>query len=159
MIKMIKKSSFSNFFSVFTNGFVNKIFLLLSVFFSSPFFGCDHVGCCRTGDAQMVTELIRQDPGFNVNELDGSGLTLLHRACYGDSCSPVIPLLLAHPGIVVNVKNKNGCTPFYLACHFGSTSCVCEMLKDSRVKVNEPNNDGTTPLWWAAWYGNLDTIK
>ena len=33
------------------------------------------------------------------------------------------------------------------------------MLKDSRVKVNEPNRDGETPLWVAANYGFLDVIK
>ena len=26
------------------------------------------------------------------------------------------------------------------------------MLKDSRVKVNEPQNDGSTPLWSAAFF-------
>jgi len=33
------------------------------------------------------------------------------------------------------------------------------MLKDSRVKVNEPRNDGETPLWGAASDGYLDIIK
>ena len=33
------------------------------------------------------------------------------------------------------------------------------MLKNSRVKVNEPTNYGTTPLWQAAYHGSLDTIK
>jgi len=33
------------------------------------------------------------------------------------------------------------------------------MLKDSRVKVNEPNNIGQTPLYLAAHYGHLDVIK
>ena len=33
------------------------------------------------------------------------------------------------------------------------------MLKDSRVKVNEPSNDGWTPLYHAARYGSLDIIK
>ena len=33
------------------------------------------------------------------------------------------------------------------------------MLKDSRVKVNEPGYDGETPLWYAARYGLLDVIK
>ena len=64
-----------------------------------------------------MAELMRQDPGFNVNmELDGNGYTLLHYACVEDSRSAVIPLLLAHPDIDVNVKNKYGCTPFYYAC-------------------------------------------
>ena len=33
------------------------------------------------------------------------------------------------------------------------------MLKDSRVKVNEPRNDRRTPLWAAAYYRHLDIIK
>ena len=33
------------------------------------------------------------------------------------------------------------------------------MLKDSRVKVNEPDNYGRTPLWWAASIDRLDVIK
>jgi len=92
-----------------------------------------------SGDAKKVAEMIRQDPGFKVNmALDGYGSTLLHYACQGDSRSAVIPLLLAHPDIDVNAKNEFGHTPFYLACIFGRPSCVREMLKDSRVKVNEP---------------------
>ena len=39
------------------------------------------------------------------------------------------------------------------------SSCVREMLKDSRVKVNEPTNDGWTPLCVAARYGHLDAIR
>ena len=48
-------------------------------------------------------------------------------------------------------------TPFS-ACS-GNPSCVREMLKDSRVKVNEPDDDESTPLWFAARYGYLDVIK
>ena len=33
------------------------------------------------------------------------------------------------------------------------------MLKDSRVKVNEPDNDGETPLCYAARFGSPDVIK
>ena len=33
------------------------------------------------------------------------------------------------------------------------------MLKDSRVKVNEPAGDGYTPLWDAARRGYLEVIK
>ena len=79
-------------------------------------------------------------------------------ACEGNRRSPVIPLFLAHPDIDANVKNSIGRTSFYLACG-GRSSCVREMLKDSRVKVNEPDNDGRTPLWWAAFNDQLDVIK
>ena len=36
---------------------------------------------------------------------------------------------------------------------------VRELLKDSRVKVNEPQKDGYTSLWSAAADGHLDVIK
>jgi len=112
----------------------------------------------QNGDAKKLAEQIRQNPGFKVNMDHGNGNTLLHYACREDSSSAVIPLLLAHPDIDVNVKNGSGSTLFYLAC-IGSTSCAREMLKDSRVKVNEPHRDGYTPLWWAASNGHLDIIK
>jgi len=71
----------------------------------------------------------------------------------------VIRLLLAHPDIDVNVRNSGGITPFDWACYGGRTSCVREMLKDSRVKVNEAIKEGYTPLRQAAYYGHLDVIK
>ena len=112
----------------------------------------------NSGDAKKLAELIRQDPGFKVNKDHGLGHTLLHFVCEGNSRSAIIPLLLAHPDIDVNVKNRSGGTPFYHACG-GRASCVREMLKDSRVKVNEPKNDGCTPLWRAAYNGQLEAIK
>jgi len=59
----------------------------------------------KKGDAKRLAELMRQDPGFKVNMLDGNGLTLLHYACLDSDRSAVIPLLLAHPDIDVNVKD------------------------------------------------------
>jgi len=116
----------------------------------------------KKGDAKKLAELMRQDPGFDVNMGldDVNEWTLLHCACFegGRSCA-VIPLLLAHPDIDVNVISKYGSTPFDLACQYGSPSCVREMLKDSRVKLNETGNDGCNPLRDAAWDGHLDVIK
>jgi len=94
------------------------LFLFLSLFFFASFFsilqvfaGVDHA--VKNGDAKKVAKLMRLDPGFNVNQQDGYGYTLLHHACDGDSRSPVIPLLLAHPDIDVNLKDSYGYTPFY----------------------------------------------
>ena len=112
----------------------------------------------QKGDVKELAELIRQDPGFDVNMDHGGGLTLLHHTCAGNHWSSVIPILLTHPDIDVNVKNQNGCTPFYYGCG-GRPSCVREILKDSRVNVNEPRSDGITPLCWAAANGYLDIIK
>jgi len=114
----------------------------------------------ESGDAKKLAELIRQDPGFEVNmAVGGAGQTLLHYACDENHRSAVIPLLLAHPDIDVNKKDILGSIPFSSACANGLASCAREMLKDSRVKVNEPDNDGHTPLFWAAYYGHLGVIK
>jgi len=112
------------------------------------------------GDVKKVVELIRQDPSFKVNVgQDGNDDTLLHYACWETCSSVVIPLLLAHPDIDANSSDRFGRTPFYLACDYGHTSCVREMLKDSRVKVNEPHSEGQTPLYMAAFNGHLEVIK
>jgi len=66
----------------------------------------------KNGNVKELAELMRQDPGFDVNMDHGHGFTLLHEACNGDSRSAVIPILLAHPDIDVNVKNYSGGTPF-----------------------------------------------
>ena len=100
------------------------------------------LAAARKGDAKKLAELIRQSPGFDVNKgLDEWRNTLLHHACNGDHRSAIIPLLLAHPGIDANVKSVFGGTPFSYACANGLPSCVREMLKDSRVEVNEPDRD------------------
>ena len=113
----------------------------------------------KKGDAKEVAELIRQDPGFKVNMgQDGFERTLLHYACWDNRSSPVIPLLLAHPDINVNLRCESGYTPFTAACYFGSTSCVRELLQDSRVNVNVADRYGITPLCDAASTGFLDII-
>jgi len=118
------------------------------------------LGAVFNGDAKELAELIRQDPGFDVNvDQNDDGNTLLHFACLGSKRSAVIPLLLAYPGIDVNLKDGNGRTPFYLACYYGCISCIREMLKDSRVNLNEPTVDGYTPLWCTAFNGHLDIIR
>ena len=99
---------------------MGRVTLLLFLFFFS-FFSTTHTwlvssvimkDAVRSGDAKKLAELIRQDPGFNVNMDHGNGNTYLQTACREDSSSAVIPLLLAHPDIDVNVKNTIGQTPF-----------------------------------------------
>jgi len=125
--KLFSTSSFlfsSFFFNSHTTGLVSSVIMLAAV---------------NSGDAKKVAEMIRQDPGFKVNmAVDGDRNTLLHHACWEshNRSAVILPLLLAHPDIDVNVKDKYGATPFFLACG-GHVSCVREMLKDSRVKVNE----------------------
>jgi len=108
------------------------------------------------GDAKNLAELMRQDPGFDVNEQKKSW-SLLRTACrYGQDS--IVTLLLAHPDIDVNLASSDEWSPFYTACYNGHTSCVREMLKDSRVNVNQLAN-GFPPLWDVAVNGHLEIIK
>jgi len=142
------------------SGNSSSFLFLLSSSSLNTRFGCIMWAAVWSGDAKKLGEVIRQDPGFNVNMgLDDDWNTLLHLAYIGDSRTAVIPLLLAHPDVDVNVMNRNGATPFYCACANGFTSCVRLLLKDSRVKVNEPTSNGYTPLWHAARHGRFDLIK
>ena len=106
---------------------------------------------CHGNAMKVAMMLMGNNPGFDVNmEQDEYRLSLMHHACVGGNRTAVIPFLLAHPGIEVNLKNEYGFPPFFYACS-GRPSCVREMLKDSRVKVNEPGDDGCTTLWQAAF--------
>jgi len=112
----------------------------------------------KEGNAERLSELMSQDPTFDVNQQDVDGYTLLNQACVSGTAA-VIPLLLGHPGIDVNLKSLGGDTPFMNACFYGRTPCVREMLGDSRVKVNERNNGGHTPLRWVGFYGYLEILR
>ena len=100
----------------------------------------------QSGDVEDLRENLRQNPTHDVNHRYRGGWTLLHVACYNDSDS-VLPLLLEHPDIDVNQKDDWEQTPFILSFERGHVACIRRMLKDSRVKVNEPNDEGHTPLW------------
>ena len=106
---------------------------------------------------EEVVEFLRKSPNLDVNWRGEDCCTAFNLACRDDRRSPVIPLLLTHPGINVNAKDVGGYTPFWNACRNGHASCVRELLKDPRVKVNEPAF-GSTPLWCAACYDHLDVI-
>jgi len=68
--------------------------LHVSSFFEYPVCESIMLAAVQKGDAKAMAELMRQDPGFDVNmAVDGNGWTLLHHACFSDSRSPVIPVL------------------------------------------------------------------
>ena len=112
------------------------------------------------GDLEEVKEILR-NPGLDVNwECNADwDYTALQRAC-SNGFDSIISILLAHPDIDVNQENIYvGWSPFMIACDSESPSCARLLLKDSRVKVNEPVNGGHTPLCWLARQGHLDIIK
>jgi len=112
----------------------------------------------RSGRVLEVEEILRSDPGLNVNWRDIDGLTALHLACASGHDS-IVSILLAHPRIDVNATDDNYYTPFLCVCRSGTISCLRLLLKDSRVDVNAGDIYRSTPLWWASYAGQFDIIR
>ncbi|GMH51606.1 hypothetical protein TrRE_jg13324 [Triparma retinervis] len=94
--------------------------------------------------------------GFDVNEKDANGKTLLFRAVMDDN-SELVELLLSTDGIKVNEKNdaddEGGLTPLMWACFHGQDKVVKSLLGAEGIEVNEKNSDeeeGNTALMYAA---------
>jgi len=90
-----------------------------------------------------------------VNCQRSGGWTSLQNACAAGYDS-IVSILLAHHDIDVNLGNYYGFTPFFYACLSEHPFFVRELLKDPRLKLDEPK---PSPLFWAASRGHLDVIK
>jgi len=114
----------------------------------------------KDGNVEEVMRILSNNPTLDVkwrNESEESE-TALHVVCAGGRDS-VVSILLAHPNVDVNATDKYGYTPFMSACERGHTSCARLMLRDSRVKVNEPDNGKRTTLFRAAATSRLNVIR
>jgi len=111
----------------------------------------------KVEEARRILEDNHSSLEVNWQE-EEEGSSALHYACRCGHDS-FVTILLAHPGIDVNLKDKRGGTPLFGAFYLGATSCIREMLGDSRVKINEPNIDGCTPLWDFVCNGHIDGIR
>jgi len=109
---------------------------------------------------EKVKRILMNNPNFDVNWKSETEevRTALYVACER-GYDAIVSILLVHPDINVNLKARSSVIPFLRACLNGNTSCVRLLLKDSRVKVNEPTSNGYTPLWHAARHGRFDLIK
>ena len=108
----------------------------------------------------VAKKFLENIPNLDVNwkNEEDTGRTALHTVSALNRDSPVMPLLLAHPAIDVNLKDIDGHTPFFVACQVGSPACRL-LLKDSRVKVDEPDYRGSFPLQNAVFKVNLNVFK
>lgn len=58
------------------------------------------------GDEISVLEILKENPGLNVNCTDKHGTTALHWACF-NGLEEAVSVLLAHPDIDVNVMGDS----------------------------------------------------
>ncbi|RKU06726.1 hypothetical protein C6503_25745 [Candidatus Poribacteria bacterium] len=77
----------------------------------------------KQGRAQSALLILREDNKFDINAIDGDGLTALHHAVL-NRYARVVKALLARKGIDANIKNKSGKTPLQVARELGFDDLV-----------------------------------
>ena len=100
--------------------------------------------------------------GFDINEKDEDGVTVLMRAAAGDGMIDALEmilddLLLVHVQVDVNAKNRWGNTAFHIAVKTGSPEKVM-MFINHGADINVTGENGLTPMEIAWRRGNIDII-
>jgi len=108
----------------------------------------------QMGSVRAVESLLGS--GTDVNAVDGSGGTALHRAVRGQKREVVILLLAcgAKPdGVLTKCK-----TPLHYAAEKGGLD-ILQLLLDHKADVNAPDEFGWTPLYYAEANGHAAAAK
>lgn len=100
---------------------------------------------CKGGYPIIVDELVKRKA--NPNEIDDSGLSLLHKSC--TRSHPMTATKLIKLGADLHAKTPDGLSPLHLACMVGAPMILRSMLKHG-ADVNVTGPDGLTPLLVAA---------
>ncbi|WP_368564601.1 ankyrin repeat domain-containing protein [Pseudoxanthomonas sp. UTMC 1351] len=107
----------------------------------------------RTGDAQLLSELIAR--GSEIDAHDVQGNTALILAAYHGRLVALDVLLQA--GADLNLADVRGNTALMGALFKGETAIANRLLADPRTDVNTRNHAGQTAAMFAALFGR-DTL-
>jgi ankyrin repeat protein len=108
-----------------------------------------------TANEQAEIDKFCAEYGCDVNAVDSSGLTLLHRAV--ESHNLAIVKFIVFRGADVNQQNADGWTPIYYAINTENIDIIKFLVK--RVDVNFRNKCGCTPFHWVVNTGNIEIAK
>ena len=97
----------------------------------------------RDNAVESVEEILRKDPKRDLNAIDRTYATALHRACEKGRLQMVI--LLVGKGASIHLVNNGLKTPLHVACRHGHTD-VCIFLLDRGADPYAKDNENKTPL-------------
>jgi len=105
-------------------------------------------------NAATVVALLKVS-GLDVNAVDTTKQTALHKAVYRNRTDLVAALLEA-PGIDPNIRDSLGRTPLHMAT---SAAVVRELIKHPKLDVNARGANGYTPLHDAVFNTTLKPVN
>ena len=134
------------------------VFLLSGLFFSGMTFARENdlIEAAKSGDAEKVKVLLKNDPGL-VNTIDsGIGATALHWALIYGKKEVIKALLVYDPD--VNRTEAHGGTTMHWAAHFDDAENI-RWLLERGAKIDHVNQYGRTPLLVAARRGCIEVAR
>ncbi|CAN1167610.1 Probable protein S-acyltransferase 23 [Linum perenne] len=95
--------------------------------------------------------------GADVNAVDHSGQTALHWAAVRGLTS--VADLLIQNGARVEAADASGYRAVHVAAQYGQTAFLNHIVVNYHADFDAPDDNGKSPLHWAAYKGNVDTIR
>jgi len=113
-----------------------------------------YITAVRDGDVEKVEGFLER--GYDVNKVDGKGLTPLFYAAKDGNVEMMETLLKYRANI--NFKDSFGNTPLVWACERGHTDVV-EILLEAGSDIDIQNRNGFTPLMRAVEAGQARMVE
>ena len=139
---------------------IKRAAFIIIVFFLLVSYACASQGdelfeAIQDGNIGLVKELVKN--GADVNCIDKTGQSPLHRACYLGHLD-IVRVLIANGADIHQRASDLQLTPLHSATMNGDCQVVAFLI-DNGADIHARDAAGGTPLLAACWVGALDTVK
>jgi len=124
-----------------------------------------------SGNVDAVQQLLKAQPGPNINHQDSRGESPLHHAARlgrldvdidnlqdNNRHLEVLLVLLDAENIDINLQNNYGLSPLHYAAAFGHLEVLLVLLDIDNIDINLQDNDGASALMYATLSGEKDVV-
>ena len=112
---------------------------------------------CSVLSLRLLMESQRNNPFFNINDVDTFGQTALHHACIRGNYFAVKELIAG--GIYVDSTDLESSTALHIACERGYVNIVSLLIEQTTTHILSYNMHGSTPFHLAAVLGSEKIFK
>eukprot|EP00929_Paragymnodinium_shiwhaense_P120647 TRINITY_DN92641_c0_g1_i1.p1 TRINITY_DN92641_c0_g1~~TRINITY_DN92641_c0_g1_i1.p1 ORF type:complete len:238 (+),score=55.14 TRINITY_DN92641_c0_g1_i1:136-849(+) len=107
---------------------------------------------------EFVAEKVESPAGFNANEVNEEGQSLLILAASEPDSAATVKRLLASAADP-NECDGRGASPLEWACAFGGDLGTIQALIEAKADLEKQDDDGLTPLMAASQNGRADVVR